>query len=247
MNWYPYNPKDFMVGTVAFTTEEVGAYQLLLNAQWDMGGRLPADEGKLAKIARLSTRRFRRLWESSLADKFKRDDDGYYNQRLERERRKAIAKAEARSNAARTAAEARWSGNDDASRMPDASETECVKHSTHEGVVSKSKFSKSDEKDAELPEALCVDSFRAKWREWLTFRRAELRKSVTPTAAKKQLSALAPLGPALAIDCLELSMRNGWQGVFPEKVRGTDSKSRRPNPEDSDLTPTDYSYLDNPQ
>lgn len=104
MKWYKRNPADFIVGVVYMSAEEIGAYQLLLDHQWDQGGRLPKDFRKLARMAHLSPRRFRQLWESTLAEKFEEDSGGYFNARLDRE----MSKARELSDQRRQAAAARW-------------------------------------------------------------------------------------------------------------------------------------------
>lgn len=92
----------------------------------------------------------------------------------------------------------------------------------------------------ELPAGLGTPVFRATWAEWIGYRRQH-GWSVKAPWAQRQLAMLAEHGPEVAAAALQQSMRQGWQGVFPEKV--ADARLRH-SPEDSDLTPTDYSYLD---
>ena len=100
MDWYKRDPAAFIVGTASMETEAVGAYQLLLDHQWDLR-RLPKEPGKLARLARLAPRRFRKHWQESIGAKFKQDADGYYNQRLEDERLRAGEIAEKKRLAGR--------------------------------------------------------------------------------------------------------------------------------------------------
>ena len=94
-----------------------------------------------------------------------------------------------------------------------------------------------------IPAALVGEPFGSAWQEWLAYRR-EKNKPVTGRAAKMQLKKLAKVGPAVAAEAIEQAIANDWQGVFPEKIANSPKRKRRPSPEDSDLTPTDYSYLD---
>lgn len=66
-----------------------------------------------------------------------------------------------------------------------------------------------------IPESLNTAEFLAKWAEWLKYR-TERRQSVTKTTARLQLAKLAKHGVAAAIWALDVSMFNGWQGLFPE-------------------------------
>lgn len=74
-----------------------------------------------------------------------------------------------------------------------------------------------------IPPGLDTPEFRTSWAEWLTWRRVEKRKQVTPTAAKKQLKTLSELEtPDDAISAIDLAIANDWQGIWP-KERGTRS------------------------
>ncbi|WP_375560223.1 hypothetical protein ACE193_21335 [Bernardetia sp. OM2101] len=55
---------------------------------------------------------------------------------------------------------------------------------------------------------------------WLGFRqvRKEMRKPVTPTAAKMIFKKLSKFGEKVATQALEASATNGWQGVFPDNI-----------------------------
>lgn len=50
------------------------------------------------------------------------------------------------------------------------------------------------------------------------WRAREKHKRMTEKAEKLTLAQLEPYGPAVAVAALQESMRNDWQGVFPEKV-----------------------------
>ena len=73
--------------TLELTSEEFGAYLLLLFATWrNNGNPLPDDPRKLARICRCSTTRWNRVLRPSLIGFFRRDDDGFLHQkRLEKE------------------------------------------------------------------------------------------------------------------------------------------------------------------
>jgi hypothetical protein len=70
----------------------------------------------------------------------------------------------------------------------------------------------------EIPEPLNLPPFPAAWSEWLDYRR-ERRLSLRDRTMRAQLQSLVPLGPVAAAECLGVSIRNGWQGIFPEKTK----------------------------
>jgi hypothetical protein len=69
-----------------------------------------------------------------------------------------------------------------------------------------------------VPYHLDNDRFRALWAEWARVRK-ELRKPLTPTVVKRQLATLGNLTLDEALATVELSATNGWQGLFPERLK----------------------------
>lgn len=239
MDWYKRYPADFMVGTAHMTTEEVGAYQLLLDAQWDRGGRLPACERKLARIARLSLRKFRSAWSDALAEKFEQDEDGYFNPRLDNERRAAIEIVKKRRSAGRLGGLANAQANAKQKGKQTSEQTRDTRASL--SLISLISEIKEEGDDADC---LRAEPFPKTWEAWIAHRK-EHRWSVKPTWAKRQLKKLAQYGARAAARALEESMAQGWQGTFPEKIGPVGETSRAtgpriPCPECDWVGPQDY-------
>jgi hypothetical protein len=76
---------------------------------------------------------------------------------------------------------------------------------------------------SKIPQGLDTPEFRAAFDEYQRHRR-ECRKPLTPIAAKKQLEKLETMGVTAAIEAIEHSIANGWQGIFPP----THQPGRRP-------------------
>lgn len=103
---FQFYPNDFSSGTLTLSTEEVGAYILLMCHCWDKG-HIPTDLKLLARIAKLPPARMRKVWES-LRPKFQPIDDGLIQPRIERERMKqAEFRRKQRENGSR-----RWVGTE---------------------------------------------------------------------------------------------------------------------------------------
>jgi uncharacterized protein YdaU (DUF1376 family) len=114
--YLPLYVRDFLTSTIGWTAEERGHYLTLLMIQWDRGC-LPAD---LADLERLSSG-VGKCW-NVLSEKFPACEGGTRrNAKLEEHRCRCVEIREKRSQAAKSAASGRWSG--DASRIANAQQT----------------------------------------------------------------------------------------------------------------------------
>lgn len=98
---FPMYPSDFLGDphTLVMTTEEVGAYCLLLFTGWEMDNRLPPAVQDLADLVRMPVKKFEPIWNRKLKKCFVQNGDHFSHPRLEkiiceiREFRKAKSKA----------------------------------------------------------------------------------------------------------------------------------------------------------
>lgn len=71
-----------------------------------------------------------------------------------------------------------------------------------------------------LPSGIDTPEVRVAFEDFCQHR-TEIRKKLTPTAAKKLLNKLEAMGPTVAVVALTNSVSNGWTGVFdPEERKG---------------------------
>jgi len=113
---------DFVGDTLQLSTEQIGAYMLILMAMWNAGGRLPDDDAKLARVARLSLKKWRAI-SPDLLTFFEREVGEIGHKRLTKELHKAQAKSEARAAAgarggAATTLKTKAHGEANASSLP---------------------------------------------------------------------------------------------------------------------------------
>lgn len=83
--------------------------------------------------------------------------------------------------------------------------------------VQKSPATVKAQPKTEFPEELDTPEFRAIWAEWIAHR-TEIKKPMKPLGAKKLLKSLTEGGQRKAIESINQSIANGWQGVFEVKA-----------------------------
>jgi len=71
----------------------------------------------------------------------------------------------------------------------------------------------------ELPPELDTVEFGNAWAEWEQHRR-EIKKKLTPMAAKRQINSLAKMGFSQAIAAIHFSIEKGYTGIFEAKSKG---------------------------
>ena len=68
--------------------------------------------------------------------------------------------------------------------------------------------------------------FSIAWKDWLQHRK-EIKHSITPTTAKKQIKKIIQLPIQDAISMINNSIENGYTGLFPKKTNN--SREKKPN------------------
>lgn len=87
---------DFIGDTLSLSTEQIGAYMLLLMAMWNAGGKLPADDAKLARVTRMSVKKWKAI-ASDIMPFFEVDGESIWHNRLTKELKKSESKSQSRS------------------------------------------------------------------------------------------------------------------------------------------------------
>ena len=104
--WMRFFPADYLADTRRLTTEQHGAYLLLLMDSWTSGA-LPDDDAVLARVAGLDAESWART-RPAIAGYFEIADGKWVHARIEQEREHAQAYAQASSGRGKKAAAARW-------------------------------------------------------------------------------------------------------------------------------------------
>lgn len=96
--WMPMYWADYLGDTMHLSTEEHGAYLLLIATYWRRGGPLPDDDHYLANVVKMTRRRFK-FARDKLTPFFDIHDDAWHHKRVDHE----ILKSSGRLNSARKA------------------------------------------------------------------------------------------------------------------------------------------------
>ncbi|MBM3606199.1 MAG: DUF1376 domain-containing protein [Alphaproteobacteria bacterium] len=118
-----FYPGDYLGKTMDLTTEQHGAYLLILMTMWQHDAKLPNDPKKLARIARLTPAKFAAVW-SEISRFFEVDGDTITNPRMTKERKKAAEKSQKRATAGSAGGKAK-ALKDQESRLANAMQLPC--------------------------------------------------------------------------------------------------------------------------
>lgn len=97
---------DFLASTAEWEGEEASLYLTLLGHQWSVGS-LPADLGKLCRLARWDRKLFDRCW-PQVSTKFVSNGDRLTNPRLEQHRVRSAEISKKNSASGKKGAESKW-------------------------------------------------------------------------------------------------------------------------------------------
>lgn len=230
--WMPLYIGDYLADTMHLTTEQHGAYLLLIMAYWKNGGALSSNDQMLAATCRLSADAWS-MHKHTLASFFDTWTDSklWIHARAEKEMEKAGNNQEKRTVRAQKAAAARW-GNDAPSNAPSnapsiqqAMLNECPSPSPSPSSLQRAdqdqKLSSSAKKKPtakkqgfHLPEWIGTEP----WKDFLEMRN-KIKKPLTEKGmgmAVNKLELLESEGHR-ADDVLNQSTFHSWQGLFAIK------------------------------
>ena len=183
---------DFLTGTMLMNDEQVGKYIRLLCLQHQ--------KGRLSKKHMLS---ICKAYDQDIFEKFKKEDDFFYNERLEDESIKRAKFAESRRNNAKgTKKKPLKSKKAYAQHMEDVNEDE-------------------NEVKKEIVFPFDSEKFMEYWRLWKQYKKDEhkftYKSIISEQSALKKLSNISYVNENNAIEILSEAMANGYKGFFELK------------------------------
>ncbi|MEH3452392.1 YdaU family protein [Phytobacter diazotrophicus] len=227
---------DYLADTMHLSTEEHGAYLLLMFNYWQTGRAIP--KTRLAKIARMSNERWNSV-EESLSEFFTDNGEEWVHDRIEQDLESVHAKLEQRSAAGKASVAKRKAskstksereGNERSTVVENPLEQDFNENSTNKDK-NKNKdikelkdppispkgdgINKFEPQSVELPEWLPRDL----WVEWVEFRR-QLKKPIkTPRGVTESINRLDDFRRQgyQPRQVIQQSIANEWQGLFLPK------------------------------
>jgi len=221
-------PTDFEAKTSHLTLEEDGAYNRLLRLMWMTPGcSLPDDDKWIMRRMRVDQDTFDRVVSVILDEFFERRNGRVSNARLAREyaksndaHKKRVSAGKLGGNAKALKTKKNVPSNAKAKPYQPEPEPEPIKRDT--SVSTKKRAPKPD--IASLLSVVCSPAIAQDF----VAHRAAMKKPITELAAKRIVDRLSGHQDPDAV--LNLSIENGWQGIFPEKVgfNGNGNYSQQP-------------------
>lgn len=221
---------DYLADTMHLTTEEHGAYLLLIFNYWQTGKPIPVS--RLARIARLTNDRWTDV-ERTLNEFFNERDGEWLHERIERDLEALHATQAQRIAAGKASAEARKNAGKGRSKASRNDRSTTVEIPLNENSTNKEEKRREeniqDQKHvapahAPVKSKTCkFDPLTAKpanvsdqaWADWCQHRR-EIHKPLTAKSCEQQAKALE--GHPSPDQVLSNSISNGWTGIFPDKT-----------------------------
>lgn len=219
---------DYLADTMHLTTEEHGAYLLLIFNYWQTGKPIPVS--RLARIARLSNDRWTDV-ERSLNEFFNERDGEWVHERIERDLESLHATQAQRIAAGKASAEARKNAAKSQPKASRNARSTPVEISLNENPTNKEEKRREENIQDQKPVAPAPSPAKSRkfdpltvkpanvtekaWADWCQHRR-EIHKPLTAKSCEQQAKALD--GHVNPDQVIANSIAGGWSGLFPDKV-----------------------------
>ena len=239
MNYYRHHIGDYLRDTAHLSMLEDAAYRRMLDLYYMREQPLPAESKAVCRLVRARSPEECEAVETVLAEFFTLGVDGWSQKRADSEIE------DMRTAAERARTNGKVGGRPRKTRQvihENPEETQSVisglaKHnpdesspsSNHQPLVT-TVTEVAREAAQSFDARACPPEIHAEaWADWIAHRRKR-RKPVSERAAVEQWRALACLSPPQQAACIAHSIRNDYQGLFPEKfANATDRSDRNPS------------------
>lgn len=233
--WMPLYIGDYLADTMHLTTEQHGAYLLLIMSYWRNGGPLPNNDQQLSAICRLGPNAWSNA-QAMLKHFFDSESlPGYWvHSRIEKEMLEAEKNKHKRVVKAQKAAEARWrkdapsNAPSNAPSIPQAMLEECPSPSPspykdqdqkHLSQIDEVKPGKPERiKTLKASDLIAMGVHEQHAKDWLAIRKQK-RTPLTETAMAATKREADKAGMTIP-DVIRVAAENGWSGFKAEWLKG---------------------------
>lgn len=216
--WMPLLVDKYLGDTQDLTTEQHGAYLLLLMAMWKRDGELPNSDDRLAMITRLSTARWKAC-KPTLMEFFTVSDDGLKltQKRLSVELQRAKSHSDAKAEAGAKGAAKRWQRDSTAMAQPSQSQWQ-----TGAPIPTPTPTPRKRGVAPLCPEGVS----ESVWADWLALRRAK-KAPVTQTVIDSAMAEAQKAGMSLEA-FLRVWCARGSQGLQADWLKPNERGFQQP-------------------
>jgi uncharacterized protein YdaU (DUF1376 family) len=199
VNYYTYHIGDYRTATAHLSLDEDATYKRLLDYQYDKECPIPDDPAVMARRLRSSEK----LVSAMLSEFFTLTDQGWVNQRVWNEVGKHQEFIDKQKH------NGRKGGRQKTQTEPTANPTQTLPIPNTQYPIDKKAINFEN-----LPEPLNTDSFKEAWKRFVKYR-TERKKPIYQTSMESKWKQMESWGVDSAIQAIENTISNGWQGVFP--------------------------------
>jgi len=213
VNYYTYHIGDYRTATAHLSLDEDATYKRLLDYQYDKECPIPDDPAVMARRLRSSEK----LVSAMLSEFFTLTDQGWVNLRVWNEVGKHQEFIDKQKH------NGRKGGRQKTQTEPTANPTPTLPiPNTYIPILKKAiNFEK-------LPETLKTDEFQEAWKRFVAYRQ-ERKKTIYQSSMEAKWLQMESWGSDMAVQSIENTIANGWQGIFPpqsEKAKKKEESSK---------------------
>lgn len=208
VNYYTYHIGDYRTATAHLSLDEDATYKRLLDYQYDKECPIPDDPAVMARRLRSSEK----LVSAMLSEFFTLTDTGWVNKRVWDEVGKHQEFIDKQKHNGRKGGRAKTQAE------PNANPTQALPiPNTHTPILKKAiNFEK-------LPETLKTDAFQDAWKRFVAYR-FERKKPIYQSSMEAKWRQMEEWGSDCAVQAIDNTIANGWQGIFPPQGEKTKKK-----------------------
>ena len=226
---------DYLADTAHLSTEEHGAYLLLLFNYWQTGK--PVRHERAAHAVRLTNERWAVVKES-LREYFHEDGEFWVHYRVESDLLAVNSKSVSASNAGKASAKARALAKEALKQQAAGKRSTTVEKTLNHTDTDTDTDTNTEDIESKTPVVVPPTSTEKKpkfdpatmkpsnvstevWNDWIQARK-QIKKPLTESQCRSQAKDLA--GHCNPDQVVKNSISSGWQGLFPDKVTNAASR-----------------------